>query len=137
MSFTTFFHCFPVVEAAVGELSAPHNSRHLTDFPTFPLFWIIQVLPWDGTLTETSPADQTSLAITRGRTQLPPAHFPQCKALAGLWWLRPLGHHYWPVCHVAISVTERNDFSQQKALAEVINERFWIFLENRSISGMT
>lgn len=121
----------------MGKLSPPHNSRHLMGFPTLPLVWIIPVLPWDGTLTETPPADRTPLAITRGRARLPPAHFPQCKALAGLWWLWPPGHHYWPVCHLAISVTERNDSSQQKALAEVINERFWIFLENRSISGMT
>jgi len=47
------------------------------------------------------------------------------------------GCHYRPVCHVAISVTERNDSSHEKALAEVINERFYVFLENCSISGMT
>lgn len=142
MAFTTFIHCFPVAEAAVGELSPSHNSEQLMGCPTFPLLWTIPVLPWAPLLrwltpAEASPADSNTLAITRGTARLPPARFPQCKALAGLQWLQPPGCHYWPVCHVAISVTERNNSSQQKALAEVINERFWVFLENHSISGMT
>ena len=134
---------FPIAEAAMGELSPPHNSEQLMGCPTFPLLWIIPVLPWAPlrhrpTLAEASPAITSNpLAITRGAAWLPPARFPRCKASAGLRWLQPLGCHYWPVCHVAISVTERNNFSQGKALAEVINERFWVFLENRSISGMT
>lgn len=108
---------FPVTEAAMGELSPPHNSEQLMGCPTFPFLWSIPALPWAPLLRRPTPAEaslayRNPLAITRGTARLPPARSHRSKAPVGLRWLQPPGCHYWPVCHFAISVTERNDSSQ-------------------------
>lgn len=133
---------FPVAEVAIGELSPPHKS----EFPTWaalPFFFGSSQFSHGQPPFANQPWQRHPWLMAPPWPSQGEWHGFLQPTLAGSESLRwaivaaAPGCHYWSVRHVAISATERNDSSQEKALAEVINERFRVFLENHSISGMT
>lgn len=128
-----------------GLFQSPPTVSQLLEWPwVFSVPHIIQSSWWQPSL---SPFFCSSL-LSRGHhsfTDQPWQRRPLQRATPGHpkghGWApcsppQPPGCHHCPVCHAAISATERNGSSQGKALAEGINERFWVFLENCSITGM-